>query len=125
MAGRIEQGAALVLKLAAALEVAGLDKALATLDAAHVASGSRYGVLVVSPGTLTFEDWGEPSMAWEVHVIAGPANDYLAAWDKIDAMIQALVVAQINLRSGEPGQFQPLVGEPLPAYTLTLNPLDI
>ena len=124
MADRLEQGAALVLKLGAALIAAGLPKALATLDAAHVASGSRHGVLVVSPGTLTFDGWEDPVMAWEVHVIAGPATDYLAAWAKIDAIISALVAARINLKSGDPGSFQPLQGEPLPAYTLTLNPLE-
>ncbi|WP_104136573.1 hypothetical protein [Cryobacterium sp. Y62] len=122
---RIEQGLALVTLLQAALTDAGLTKAIATMNAAEVPSGSRYGVVVVAAPELDFATWNDPTPLWEVHVVAGPATDYLAAWDTIDTIIQAFVVAQINLKTGTPGQYQPFQGVALPAYTLSLNPLDL
>lgn len=121
---RIEQALALVADLQAALTTAGLTDAVATMNAAEVPSGSRHGCVVVAAPELTFETWNDPTPLWEVHVVAGPATDYLAAWNTIDTIIQALVTAHINLKTGSPGQYQPFQGVALPAYTLTLNPLD-
>jgi hypothetical protein len=123
-APRLEQAAALVADVQAALAAADLPKALATLDANKALSASRHGAVIVGPPDLTFPTWGECLPEFELHVIAGPAADYLAAWDKIDQIIEALALAHINLASGKPGQYQPLQGPALPCYTLTLNPLD-
>lgn len=122
---RLEQAAELVTTIRSMLDTAGLEKAHATMDAAEVASGSRYGVAVVSPPALDFSGtWGSAEALWEVHVIAGPATDYLAAWEKIDRIIEALIAGNLNIRRAEVAGYQQHQGEPLPAYTLTLNPLD-
>lgn len=125
MADRIAAAHELVADIKAALEAAGLEDAHATLNALEVSSAARAGVVVVSPPTLDFSSsWGDPTASWELHVIAGPADNYLAAWELIDQMIDALNAGHINLKSGEPGQFQTPQGPALPAYTLTTNPLD-
>lgn len=122
---RLAQAETLRAALADALTAAGMLKALATLDAGDVPSGSRHGVVVVSAPSLNFENsWTDAVATFEVHVIAGPAADYLAAWETIDLIIDALHKAQINIATGVPGAYQPHQGAPLPAYTLTLNPLD-
>ena len=123
-APRIEQAQALVIEVQAALDAAELTGTLATLDATDVPSGSRRGVVVVAVPELTFETWGDPTALWELHVIAGPATDFLAAWEKIDGIIHALATAQINIKTGSPVTYQPHQGPALSAYTLTLNPLD-
>lgn len=119
---RIDQARQLVADVRAALDAAGLEKATATLDAALVPSGARYGVVVVAAPKLDFSaSWSDVAAVFELHVIAGPADDYLAAWAVIDAIIQALAEAGVNLRTGEPGAYQTLTGGTLPAYTLTTN----
>ncbi|RWZ52935.1 hypothetical protein ELQ90_03090 [Labedella phragmitis] len=125
MSDRITAAHELVADITNALEAAGLEDARATLNALEVPSGARHGVVVVSPPTLDFSSsWGDPTASWELHIIAGPPDNYLAAWERIDTIIDALVAGHINLKSAEPGQFQPTQGPALPAYTLTTHPLD-
>jgi hypothetical protein len=125
MSKRIDAAHELVEDIKAALEAAGLKDATATLNALEVPSGARHGIVVVSPPTLDFaSSWGDPTSSWELHIIAGPADNYLAAWDRIDLMIDALVAGHINLKTAEPGQFQAAQGPALPAYTATTHPLD-
>ena len=123
-APRLTQALGIVAEVREALTNAGLTQAHVTIDAAEVPSGARHGVVVVSPPSLDFETFTETVPTWELHVIAGPADNYLAAWSTIDTMIEALVTGHINLNRGEPGQYQGIRGEQLPAYTLKLNPVD-
>jgi len=120
---RIQEADELVATVAAALESAGLDKATATADAGHVPSAARHGVVLVTPPTLSFPTFHQVDTTWTLHVVAGPATDYLAAWATLDAILQALIDAQLNMDEAEPGQFAQANNAPaLPAYTITLNP---
>jgi hypothetical protein len=120
---RIQEAAELVETISAALAAAELDQVTATTDAGKVPSASRNGVVLVAPPALAFPTWTQVETTWTLHVVAGPATDYLAAWATIDAIIQALFDAQtLNFDEAEPGQFAQQNGSPLPAYTITLNP---
>lgn len=123
---RLDKARALVDDVQAAIDAAGLEKVTATVDAAHVASGSRHGVVVVSPPELEFETFGgDADLTWELHVIAGPAENYLAAWERIDQIISALEASDLPLHRAKPGAWEPITpGPPLPAYTITLHPTD-
>lgn len=122
---RIAQAEALCAAVRAALDAAALTRVGATLDATEVAHGLVPGIVVVSAPKLTFDGaFGDVQAEYELHVIAGPVDDYLQAWGYIDVIIQALVDADINLRSGEPGAFELQYGDAVPCYTLTLNDLD-
>jgi len=124
-APRLAQAARIVADVRDALDAADLDQVVATLDAADVPSGERHGIVVVAAPKLTFDGpFGDVQTAFEVHVIAGPADNYLHAWERIDTIVQALVDGRLNLRSGEPGGYEAMHGDPLPAYTLTMNDLD-
>lgn len=124
-APRLQQAAALVTDVRGALDADGLHKVTATTDAALIPSGARHGVVVVAAPELTFAGpFGDVQAAFELHVIAGPADNYLAAWETIDGIIQALVDGDINLAAGKPGAYAAIDGSTLPAYTLTLNDLD-
>jgi hypothetical protein len=122
-APRIQAAAALVEAVSEALTAAGLTRVLATTDAAKVPSGARNGVVLVAPPGLTFPTWDQVEATWSLHIIAGTPTDPLTAWATIDGIIQALVESRtLNLDEAEPGQFAPLNGPALPAYTITLNP---
>lgn len=118
---RIEQAEALVAEVRAALDAAELTAATVTLNAGEIPSGARHGIIVVSPPKLDFTSWGDPAAEFELHAIAGPPDNYLAAWAVLDQLIQALVDGGVNLRSGEPGGYAAPGGATLPAYTLTVN----
>jgi hypothetical protein len=124
-APRIESAHGLVAEIREALDASDLQAVGATLDATEVESGARHGVVVVAAPKLTFAGPFEMvSAAFELHVVAGPADDWLGAWERIDTIVQALVDGHVNLADGEPSAFQPMHGDALPAYTLTLNDLD-
>lgn len=123
---RLDKARALAADVQAVIHAAGLTKALATVDAAHIPSGSRYGIVVVSPPELTFETFGgDPALVWELHIIAGPAENYLAAWERIDEILAALEDSDLPLSTAKPGAWESVTNGPdLPAYTVTLYPID-
>lgn len=121
---RIARAIALEAELRAILDGDDLSKVTVTRNALEVPSGARYGVIVVAPPAITFDTWDESTPEWELHVIAGPADNYLHAWEVLDGILDALERGHLNMKRAEAGAYQPLRGEPLPAYTITLNPLD-
>lgn len=121
---RIERAIQLEAELLAILQGEGLEEVTVTRNALDVPSGARHGVIVVSPPAITFGTWGEGDAEWELHAIAGPADNYLHAWATLDSILHALEVGALNMKRAEVGGYQPLKGEVLPAYTITLNPLD-
>ena len=124
-APRLAQARALETDVRDALDAADLHEVIATLDANLIPSGSRAGIVVIAAPKLTFDGpFGDVQTAFELHVVAGPADDYLRAWDRIDTIIQALVDGRINLRDGEAGSYQPQHGSAIPAYTLTMNDVE-
>ncbi|WP_314148235.1 hypothetical protein [uncultured Leifsonia sp.] len=114
----------LVDDVRAALDAAGLEGVHATLDANEIPSAARNGVVCVSPPTVTFETWNDPAPAFELNAVAGPADNYLAAWERLDRILRALHSGELNLKRAEPGGFQPSNGSVLPAYTITLNEME-
>lgn len=124
-APRIQQAKALVAALRDALDAADLEDVMATTDALLVPSGARHGIVVVAAPKLDFSGgFRSVATAWEIHVVAGPVDNYLAAWERIDTIIQSLIDGDLNLSSGEPGGYGTHQGDVLPAYTLTTNDLD-
>jgi len=120
-APRLDQADELVLAVRDALDAAGLDKVHATINAAEIPSGAANGVVVVAAPKLDFATWADPVVEWELHAIAGPADNYLAAWRVLDKILQALHAAELNLKRAEPGGYAQLNGPVLPSYTITLN----
>ena len=122
---RIARANALVTEMRDALDAADLPEVMATINAAEVPSGARHGIVVVAAPKLKFDGpWGQVQADYEVHVIAGSIDNYLDSWDRIDTIIQALVDGHVNVSDGEPAGYQPMHGDPIPAYTLTLNDLE-
>ncbi|NQX26834.1 hypothetical protein HQQ81_05645 [Microbacteriaceae bacterium VKM Ac-2854] len=108
--------------IAAALADADLAKVTATIDLGDAASAAREGCVVVSLPNLDWtESFYDVAIEWEVNVIAGPADNYVAAWTRIDAIIHALELSRLPLLKGKPAQYQPLSGQKLPGFTLTLT----
>ncbi|WP_349866845.1 hypothetical protein [Leifsonia sp. WHRI 6310E] len=123
---RVQEAGELVATIRAALDAAGLPDVIATVDAGKVASGARTGIVLVAPPAITFPTWDATEATWSLHVVAGSMTNFLAAWQRIDIIIDALAGAQtLNLDEAEPSRFATVQGPQtveLPAYTITLNP---
>lgn len=120
---RLDRGQELVTAATAACLAAGLTKVIVTLDPRQAPSGYNHGFIFVVPPRLEFTTWTETTETWTLHVAAGPWDDAHAAWRTLDAIIEALRAANINLASGEPAQMQVASGEPpMPGYVLELTP---
>jgi hypothetical protein len=96
-------------------------KVTATMNPNEVASGSTNGVVLVTLPTLSSPNFAQLDVEWQVHVIAGPPTNWLAAWDRIDTILQVLFDGQLNLATAEPSEYRALNGPSIPAYTITLN----
>lgn len=119
---RLQYAEQLVTQLQATLiAVADTAKVHVTMNPEEVASGATNGVVMVALPVLTSPNFAQLDVKWEVHVIAGPATNWLVAWDRIDTILQVLFDGQLNIASADPANFAGLNGAPLPAYTLTLN----
>lgn len=119
---RIDQAEAMKTDLRGMLDDATLDKVTVSLDPLDIPSGARHGIVVISPPDLTFTTFTQTEAAYELSVIAGPADNMLAAWRTLDAIIEALRVGGLDLATARGDMFKPQHGSPLPGYTLTLNP---
>ena len=93
----------------------------ATLDYGLIPSGSRYGVAVIPPPELKFPTRDEKTPTWDVHLIAGPARDPIAAWGTLDVLMEALLSSSLPIVAAKPANYSIKGSEPLPAYTLTIN----
>lgn len=109
-------------RLQAALNDADLTGATASLDARDIPSGARHGIVIVAPPDMTFPTFTQTEITHELAVIAGPADNLLKAWERLDAMVEAIRRAGFDLDAARGDMFKPLHGSPLPGYTLTLNP---
>ncbi len=123
---RIERAHKLAADLRTFLDSVGETRVHVTLNTLEVESAARNGVVLIAPPDLAFGGpWGDVQAEYELYVIAGPSDNLLAAWDRIDTIIQALVEGNFNLRHGKPGGYQGAPTSPeLSAYILTLNDLD-
>lgn len=116
---RIVDAGLLVERLELALE--GIPGATATLDYAKATNGARRGVALVTPPRLKFPAGTVYEAAWPVHLVAGPARDPEAAWEKLDLMLEAVLEAGLPVTEAEPSAYNTAQGESLPAYTITIN----
>jgi hypothetical protein len=128
---RLQAAAELQADVLAALTAAGMagqnvaNPVHVTLDARTIESAARgRGAVLIQPPTLEFETWAATTATWELVVIAGPADNPLAAWAAIDPIIAALEVSALPIKTGTPAEFAPVHGPVLPAYAITTQPLD-
>ncbi|GAA1790900.1 hypothetical protein [Leucobacter iarius] len=118
---RIDAADRLAERIAAILKAApDTAKATATVHDSAVASAARHGVALVTPPALTFPTAEEWSADWEVHLIAGPTGAMTQAWQKLDAMLDALEHSTLPITRATPATYQPATGGALSAYTLII-----
>lgn len=98
-----------------------VEKVLVTNDAGLVESASREGCILVDLPNLSSENFAILTLQWDVHVIAGPPTNPLAAFDRLAQIIDVMFAAELNIDTGRPASWPGLNGSSLPAYTITLN----
>ena len=120
---RVERARQIMADLLESLEAAGLDDVTVTFDGTKVPAASRLrsgSVILLKPPSLTFPTYDSTEIEWSVVIVSGPHNNVLAAWDRIDTIIEALA-PQMDFADATPADFQPLEGPTIPAYALTYN----
>lgn len=121
MSTRTARAAELTAEIRAALDAANLRGVHVTVNPAEVVKAMPAGVVVITPPDLTFTTFTITDSAWELWVIAGPSHDPLTAWDRLDAIIDALA-EPLGLTAARSDAYQPLGDRPpFPAYVLTLT----
>ncbi len=95
-----------------------LTSVVVTFDGTQVPQGAPDGAVIVLPPRLTFPTYHLVEATWEVCVTAGPFDNHMAAWDRIDQIIAAIAPG-LDFTEGEPSAFQPTAGPALSAYVLT------
>jgi hypothetical protein len=121
MSPRTERAAALITEIRALLVAAGLAVVHVTVNPADIIKAMPGGAVVITPPDLAFPTFYRADITWELWAIAGPGNDPLAAWDRLDAIVAALTVP-LALDVARSDAFQPLgTLPPLPAYVLTFT----
>lgn len=120
-APRITYATALVAKLKGILDESGLDKVTVTLDAQLIESGSREGIVVVTPPDIEFPTFTQTEITPEFAVIAGPRDNLEAAWTRLDEIIEAFRLAQIEMVDAKADMFAVAKAAPIPGYAVTLQ----
>lgn len=95
-----------------------LAAVVVTFDGTQVPQGAPDGAVVILPPRLTFPTYDQVEATWEVCVTAGPFDNHMVAWDRIDQIIAAIAPG-LDFTEGEPTAFQPTAGQALSAYLLT------
>lgn len=119
---RIDYANEMAADLRRMLDDAGLQAVHVTLDAREIPSAARDGVIVIAPPDLTFTTFTQTEADYELSAIAGPAENILHAWGILDSIIEALRVGGLDMASARGDMFKPKDSQPLPGYTITLNP---
>lgn len=117
---RLIRASAIAEAIRDTLEDADLAAVVVTIDGREVPQWAPDGAVVILPPRLTFPTYDSTTVAFEVVVTAGPADQHLAAWDRMDQIIAAIAPG-MDFRDAEPASFQPNAGPVLPAYTLTYD----
>lgn len=73
--------------------------------------------VIVNAPTINFATWHHITSTWDVWIVSGPEHDVDAAWDRIDAAIEALRIPWA-LDSATPNAFADGRGTNWPAYQL-------
>ena len=109
----------LVAHASAELTAAGVEHA-AEPDVSRAPSALAAGhlVLTVRPPTLEVPSWDEVEATWEIVLIAGPAADAWAAWERLDEALAALL-RPLAVESVRPDAFTDTQGASYAAQVLT------
>lgn len=119
---RIDAALVLLAELRTMLDAAELQKVIVSIDPLDIPSGARHGIVVISPPDLTFPTYSQTEAEYELSAIAGPADNVLAAWERLDAIIEALRIGGLSMVTARGDMFAPKNGPALPGYTITINP---
>lgn len=97
-----------------------LADVIVTLDPNNVPAQAERGVVIVRPPRLKMTDsYNVIDTEWDVLVIAGPPQDWLTAWARIDDILDAIIPG-IAFTEGEPDTYGGNATRPgLPCYRLT------
>ncbi|QTF71762.1 hypothetical protein [Arthrobacter woluwensis] len=113
------------LELREALEEElGTDKFVVTLDprkADAVLDRRGWVAVVINPPIVTALTTTQGAFAWEIVVTTGPADNPVAAWTTLAAVVEGLLLSDLGFRDATPGLFPANPGKEYPAYTLTLT----
>lgn len=107
--------------LATALAALGnTEDVTGTLDLAEAASALSAGQLVVCPRPPALEvpTWHELTATWEIILAAGPSDQTVAAWDRLDAALFALL-EPLAVEETRPDAFLDNQSTTWPAMVLT------
>lgn len=121
-APRIANAQALKASIRTMLDTAELTAVMVSLDPLDIPSGSRRGIVVISPPDLTFTTFTQTEVTHELAAIAGPADNILAAWERLDEIIEALRAGGLDMTTARGDMFAAKNGPNLPGYTIALNP---
>jgi hypothetical protein len=115
-APRVERAQQIADLIRAALP-ADLSDVVVTMNGLEVPQGAPDGAVIVLPPRLTFPTYDTTEATWEVCVTAGPVDNHIVSWERVDAIIAAIAPG-LDFTTAEPAAFQPTAGPALPAYTL-------
>lgn len=77
-------------------------------------------VVIVKPPRLEYPTFGTTNAEWSVIVAAGPADDYVAAWDRLDEVLDA-IAQPLGAESAEPSTYKVSDTKGYPAYVLKIT----
>jgi hypothetical protein len=122
---RVARGADLLAELADLIASSTLEQAdqvIVSADVRDLDKTKRPGAVVLMPTPeLTFPAPGVVEVGWRVMVVAAPGDDLLAAWGRLDELLEVLRAGGLHVERAEPGDY-PVTDSPvkLPGYTLTV-----
>ena len=124
---RIEYANLLAGEISALLVAADLPKVIVSLDIRNIPSGARDGIVVIMPPDLDFPTFAETEASHELAVVAGTVGNLLAAWEILDAIIEALRPLNLygSLDTATADMFAPKDSPQLPGYTVKLHPVSV
>lgn len=102
--------------------LAGLTKTAAYLDPIKAGNDLDAGraVAIVQPPRIDYQTYTLADVEWSVVVAAGPSADYLRAWARMDAIVEAIRVP-LGIDSAEPSAYRTAGGKEYPAYLVKLT----
>jgi hypothetical protein len=118
MSPRTERAGQIAEMIRDALRTADIDAALVTVNGLEVPQGAPDGAVIILPPRLTFPTYDQTETTWELCVTAGPVDNHLVAWDRIDSIVAAIAPG-LDVTVAEPASFAPSAGPNLSAYLLT------
>jgi hypothetical protein len=120
------EGEQLLEHVAQLLTAAELENVHVSIDPRRAPQGAKHGLVTLGAPDLAWQTFGDAEAKWQLIVAAGPADNYLAAWDTLTGILDALASAGLNLIEAEAIEY--LIhnnAAPVPAYRVELGPIDL